>query len=257
MFIIGARIVDNIKATVKDYISVDRPEGFIITGYDNLDILKLLPDNTVDMIYGDILYFTNKKWEKNGWEFDDRFDSMWHFLFFNAERFVELKRVMRTRNYQIIDDILHEDGKVCTYKPRRDKILEDYSSKGKRKKLEKGVEIGSSIFTHLDYRANSEVKTYLLDPLFGEGKSALDWSDVQSIMMTKIGKKVHTPVSIPAVEISQGPDIVLDSWGGSHSTAVAAYLTGRRFISIELNKSEQLFLDEIDGKDFGSERYDV
>jgi len=56
--------------------------GTIYTGRDNLEVLKELPDNSVDMIYIDPPYLTNKKWEKNGWSFDDKFDDMWDFLYF-------------------------------------------------------------------------------------------------------------------------------------------------------------------------------
>jgi len=231
-------------------------KGLIITGYDNLEVLKQLPDNIVDSIYIDPPYLTNKTWEKNGWSFEDKFDDMWSFLFFLGERLVEAKRIMRTRHYQLVNGQLLEDGKPCTYEPRKQKILEDYSSKGKRKKLEKGVDIGASIFVHIDYRTNSEIKTYLMDPLFGEGKGALTWDDVQTIIENKIGVRVHEPVSIPSVEISQGPDIVMDFFGGSHSTAVAAHKLGRRYISIELNKSEQLFIDGIKDDGFGVMRKD-
>ena len=246
----------NIRETIKTTPVAELKEGLIYTGIDNLELLKQVPDNTVDMIYIDPPYLTNKTWSKNGWEFEDKFTDMWDFLFFLGERLVEAKRIMRTRRYQLIDDVLYEDGKVCTYKPRRDKILEDYSSKSKRKQLEKGVDVGASIFVHIDYRTNSEIKTYLMDPLFGEGGGALSWDDVQTLFETKLGRKVHKPVSIPAVEIEQGPDIVCDFFAGSHSTAAAAWKTGRRFISIELNNSSELFYKQIDGVEFGEMRKD-
>jgi len=224
--------------------------GTIYTGADNLEVLKSLPDNSVDMIYIDPPYLTNKSWEKNGWSFDDKFDDMWSFLFFLGERLVEAKRIMRTRRYQLIDDVLYEDGEVCTYEPRRDKILEDYSGKGKKKKLEGGVDVGASIFVHIDYRTNSEIKTYLMDPLFGEGGGALSWEQVQTLMP----QPVHIPKSAPQILIEQGPDIVCDFFAGSHSTAAAAYKLGRRFISIEMNDSEELFYKQIEGVEFGEMR---
>lgn len=219
--------------------------GFIITGRDNLEVLKEIPDNTIDQIYIDPPYLTNKTWEKNGWSFDDNFDSMWDYLFFLGERLVEAKRIMRTRTFQLVDDILYEDGKVCTYEPLKNKILCDYSGKGKRKLLLKGVEVGASIFVHIDYRTNSEIKTYLMDVLFGEGKSTITLDDVNTLMYNKIGKKLHTPISVTPVTIEQGPSICMDFFGGSHSYAAACHKLGRRYISIEMNKTEQLFKDQI------------
>jgi len=246
--------MNNIKHHISEVITTDLEEGFIITGYDNLEILRCLPDNCVDCIYIDPPYLTNKIWEKNGWSFEDKFDDMWVFLFFLAERLVEAKRLMRTRHYKIIDDELYEDDEICKYAPRRDKILSDYSGKGKIKKLMKGIDIGASIFVHIDYRTNSEIKTYLMDPLFGEG--ALTWSEVQALFSIKLGKHVHTPDAVQEVIINQGPDIIMDFFAGSHSTAAAAWKTGRRFISIEKNKSEQLFLDQIKDFTFGQLRTD-
>lgn len=247
----------NILKNVPYTPSVDTDNGFIITGHDNLDVLKTLPDNCVDQIYIDPPYLTNKTWEKNGWSFEDSFPSMWDYLFFLGERLVEAKRVMRTSLFKWEDGKLYRDGKEETYQPIIDKIVEDWvDKKSKRKQIEKGVEIGASIFVHVDYRTNNEIKTYLLDPLFGEGKTTLEWEEVQALMKIKIGKKCHTPVSVPAVDIPSGPSICMDFFGGSHSYAAQAYLTGRRFISIEKNKSEQLFLDAIEGKEFGCERED-
>jgi len=203
--------MNNIKATVKDYIKIDNPEGFIITGEDNLKILKLLPDNCIDNIYIDPPYNTGKKWSKNDWEFDDTFDSKWHFLHLLGSRLVEAKRVMND---------------------------------------------GASIFCHLDYRMNSEVKTMLMDPLFNEKESALTWDMVQSIFLDKLGKKIHTPVPVPCVVISDGPSICMDFFGGSLSYAAACHKLGRRYIGIELNETEQLFLDQIKDKEFGCERKD-
>ncbi len=246
--------MNNIKHHLLEVITTDLEEGFLVTGYDNLEILKCLPDNCVDCIYIDPPYLANKTWEKNGWSFEDKFDNIWVFLFFLAERLVEAKRITRTRHYKIIDDELYEDDEICKYAPRRDKILSDYSSKGKMKKLMEGIDVGASIFVHIDYRTNSEIKTYLMDPLFGDG--ALEWNEVQALFNIKLGKSVHTPVSIPEVIINQGPDIIMDFFAGSMSTCAAAYKHGRRFIGIEKNKTEQLFCDSIKGKEFGCDRKD-
>ena len=228
--------------------------GTIYTGADNLEVLKSLPDNSVDMIYQDTPYYTNKTWTKNGFTFEDSFESKWHFLFFIAERMVELKRIMRTRRYQLIDDVLYEDGEVCTYEPRRNKILEDYSGKGKKKKLEGGVDVGASIFTHIDYRTNSEIKSFIKDPLFGETDDCISWDDVQNLFEIKVGERVHIPISVPAVKIEQGPDICLDPFAGSMSLCAAAYKLGRRFIGIDLNDTLELFYKQIEGIRFGEMR---
>ena len=192
--------MNNIKQTVKEYITIDENEGFIVTGQDNLKILKLLPDNCIDNAYIDPPYNTGKKWSKNDWTFDDKFESKWHFIHFLGERLIEAKRVMNK---------------------------------------------GASIFVHVDYRMNSEIKTYLLDPLFSEKESALTLEDVNNLMMNKIGHQFHEPISVPEVTITDGPSICLDFFSGSLSYPLACKKLGRRFIGVELNKTETLWPDDV------------
>jgi hypothetical protein len=252
--------MDLIKQAIQYEKAVDLEQGFIITGYDNLEVLKTIPDGCVDQSYIDPPFKSNKTWEKNGWKFDDKFDDMWDYLFFLGERLVEAKRVMRESIITWDGKDFYRDGQIIQYKPLIDKLTDDWlSSKQKTKEVSKGKKLGASIFVHVDYRTNNEIKTYLMDPLFGEGKSALTLDDVQTLMQAKIGKTLHTPVSVPKVDITDGPSIVLDFFGGSHSYAAAAWKTGRRFISIEMNKSEELFWKQITNKDgtiipFGEDR---
>jgi len=234
--------MNNIKEKVKEFITIDEEQGFIITGQDNLKMLKLLPDGCVDAIYIDPPYLTNKTWEKAGFSFEDKFDSMWDYLFFLGERLVEAKRLMRERIFTVRDGVLYVDGEINIYKPLEEYILKNHSTKTGQKKLEKGLKIGGSIFVHVDYRTNNEIKTYLMDPLFGEGRTTLTLDEVGMLMQSKIGKQLHTPVSVPAVEILSGPSICMDFFAGSLSYPKVAKKLGRRFIGIELNKTEALWL---------------
>jgi 16S rRNA G966 N2-methylase RsmD len=55
----------NITNSIKEFKPVAvEDKGVIITGADNLDVLKTIPDNTVDMIYIDPPYLTNKVWKR-------------------------------------------------------------------------------------------------------------------------------------------------------------------------------------------------
>lgn len=230
-------------------------KGLIITGYDNLQVLKNMPDGCVDNIYIDPPFLTNKTWEKNGWTFHDHFDNMWEYLYFLGERLVEAKRVMRESVITWDGTNFYRDGLVISYQPLINKLTTDWlSSKQKTKEVSKGKKLGASIFVHIDYRTNNEVKCFLMDPLFGEGKGALTWEQVQDIFQRELGKKIHTPMSVPKVDITDGPCICMDFFGGSHSYAAAAWKTGRRFISIELNKSEELFYKQIADTKFGEDR---
>ena len=60
---------------------------------DNLEFLKLLPDNSIDLIYSDVLYGTNSNDIK---DYDDKlFKSSKDVLAFYKPRFIEMKRVLK------------------------------------------------------------------------------------------------------------------------------------------------------------------
>lgn len=242
-----------IKDFVKQKPTIDEEYGVIWTGIDNLEILKQLPDNIIDVSYADILYYTNNKWEKNGWEYSDIFESKWHWLHFHLERYVEIKRLLR--EYIITyDGNFYLDGKLLTYKPKIDYFYDTYV-KGRKniKKIEKGIKIGSSVFTHCDYRTNSEVKSLLMDPLFDEENSMFPLDEVKEKIYKHTGLEVHTPKSIENNIINiDKPDIVLDTFAGSLSTLRTAKKLGRRFIGIERNNTEDLWVDV----EFGQDRED-
>jgi adenine-specific DNA-methyltransferase len=60
---------------------------------DNIEILKLLPDNSIDLIYSDVLYGTNSNDIK---DYDDKqFKNSKDVLAFYKPRFIEIKRVLK------------------------------------------------------------------------------------------------------------------------------------------------------------------
>lgn len=63
---------------------------------DNLEFMKTLPDESVDFIYIDPPFFTQREFKKDGVGFSDKFESLNHFIYdFLTRRFVECKRILK------------------------------------------------------------------------------------------------------------------------------------------------------------------
>ena len=58
---------------------------------DCLDIMKGIPDNSIDLIYLDPPFFTQKDWG----EFDDRWKTLEDYIEFLRERAVEMRRILK------------------------------------------------------------------------------------------------------------------------------------------------------------------
>jgi len=65
---------------------------FITYEGDNLAIMRELPSETIDLIYIDPPYFS----QRNYGDFDDRWKSMQHYLDFMVERLKEMHRVLKS-----------------------------------------------------------------------------------------------------------------------------------------------------------------
>ncbi len=69
---------------------------------DNLPVMKLLPDQSFDMIYLDPFFFTNRNYTKvdianqKSFSFDDKFNSMEDYLSWLTERVKECYRLLKT-----------------------------------------------------------------------------------------------------------------------------------------------------------------
>lgn len=58
---------------------------------DNLELLKRLPDESIDLIYSDILYNTGRKFD----DFDDNLGTPQEAVKWYSPRLIEMKRVLK------------------------------------------------------------------------------------------------------------------------------------------------------------------
>ena len=64
---------------------------------DNLELLKQLPNESISLIYCDILYNTGKKFK----DYDDRLGTPQEAMEWYKPRLIEMKRVLKNSKYQI------------------------------------------------------------------------------------------------------------------------------------------------------------
>jgi DNA modification methylase len=58
---------------------------------DNLDIMRSMESDSIDLVYADPPFFTQKDWG----EFDDRFDNIDHYITWLSERITEIHRLLK------------------------------------------------------------------------------------------------------------------------------------------------------------------
>lgn len=103
---------------------------------DNLDFMRSLRDKTVDLIYIDPPYFS----QRNYGDFDDRWKSMQHYLDFMVERLKEMHRLLKPTgsiyvhlDWHAVHYVKVEMDKIFGYKNFRNEIIWHYKGRGMRK----------------------------------------------------------------------------------------------------------------------------
>ena len=92
---------------------------------DNLTILKEFPSDSIDLVYLDPPFFTQTDWTKNGYKFEDKFESIEDYLNFLRIRLLELHRVLKPTG----TIYLHCDYRTHHYfRIEMDKIFKNYQT---------------------------------------------------------------------------------------------------------------------------------
>lgn len=73
---------------VKPYYKTNKA---VLYQCDNLELLKQLPENYIDLIYGDILYNTGKKFK----DYDDNLGTPQEAILWYESRLIEMKRILK------------------------------------------------------------------------------------------------------------------------------------------------------------------
>ena len=218
---------------------------------DCLELMKQIPDNSIDMVLCDPPYGTTAC----EWDSVIPFDKMWKqlnrvikdngaILLFGTEPFASFLRLSNIKNYKydlywkkekptnfmqlkkrfgkVTENICVFYIKQCTYNPQKKKTERKVVNKPKQKN-------NSSIVSALNF---SNIKPYVDD-------GTRFPNDVLEFNRVPLGKTVHPtqkPVALLMYLIktyTNEQETVLDFTMGSGSTGVACKLTDRNFIGIE------------------------
>ena len=204
---------------------------------NNLLILKDIPSESVDLIYLDPPFFTQREWEKNGNKFDDRFEDIKSYIEFMSLRLKELHRILKYKG----TIYLHCDYRTSHHlKIVMDGIFKNYQTTivwqrvsgtfgQKSKKIFSEVSDYIIVFTKSkDYTYNLEDSNNILTNI---------WTDINRL--NKIGYPTQKPESLLERIIkasSNEGDIILVPFCGSGTTCVVAKKLGRKYIGIDLSQ---------------------
>jgi site-specific DNA-methyltransferase (adenine-specific) len=222
---------------------------------DNLDLLKSLPDNYVDLIYSDILYGTGKRFN----DFQDLKPNKTIIYEHYVPRFTEMYRVLKNTGLIyiqmdskinhwircILDDIFGYDN-------FRNEIIWSYNSAPRRKN-----DFGSRHDTILRY---SKSDSYTFNPVrepysltaprgyekekyyHPDGKIIGDVWNInilgQNDKKERVGYATQKPLELLEriiVSSSGEGDLIADFYLGSGTTVVAAKKLNRRYIGCDNN----------------------
>ncbi|WP_097005304.1 DNA-methyltransferase [Lacrimispora amygdalina] len=203
---------------------------------DNLELLKNLPDNSVDLIFCDILYNTGKTFD----DYEDKLGNAIEAMEWYEPRLREMWRVIKDTgavylhcNYRLIHYLRVELDKVFGFDSFRNEIIWNQGS-WKNYSYEKLESAHESMLFYAKpiHRINDNIVKGYTDVWTIE---ALNQNDKFS---EKVGYEGQKPIEYVerVIKISSKPgDLVADFFLGSGTTCVAANRLGRSYLGCDIN----------------------
>ena len=220
---------------------------------DNLEVMRGLPSESIDLIYIDPPYFS----QRNYGDFDDRWKSMQHYLDFMVERLKEMHRLLKPTgsiyvhlDWHAVHYVKVEMDKIFGYKNLVNEIVWHHDMGGR----------GSSSFakkhdTILFYKKSDYIFNPILVPFQSgmtawrysqkgkeppQGKIATDvWNFTFNTMSSeRLGYQTQKPAELMERIIlasSNEGDLVADFFCGSGSFIKKAFELGRRCIGCDMS----------------------
>lgn len=234
---------------------------------DNLELLKQIPNESIDLIYCDILYNTGKKFK----DYDDRLGTPQEAIQWYRPRLEEMKRVLKDTgsiylqcDWRLVhylkvemdiifktDNFINEIiwcykagtkkknslGKnhdtILLYSKSSEYIFNDFNMKVENKTKYTKRDLDGRL-----YHVNGQGKIYYLD----DGRKSSDvWNDIpilNSMAKDRVGYDTQKPKALLERIItasSNEGDVVADFFMGSGTTCVVAKELGRKYIGCDIN----------------------
>ena len=234
---------------------------------DNLGLLKQLPDNSIDLIYCDILYNTGKKFK----DYDDNLGTPQEAIEWYRPRLIEMKRVLRDTgsiylqmDYRLVHYMKVEMDNIFGISNFINEIIWKYglgNANSKNRYLTKHDNIlfySKSInFTFNNIRGEitpqmkskycheDEIGRYMISKgkkyYLKGGKKIEDVIEIPNMSSTskeRVGYSTQKPKELLKILIKQSSnegDIVADFFMGSGTTIVVAKELNRKYIGCDIN----------------------
>ena len=238
---------------------------------DNLELLKNLPSESIDLIYCDILYNTGKKFK----DYDDNLGTPQEAIEWYEPRLIEMKRVLKNTgsiylhcDFRLVHYLKVEMDNIFGLNNFKNDIIWCYKSQGfnkkqwsqkhdnilfysKSKKWTFNVEDvrENEISESTMKRFHKEIKEFGMIPTKKNGKIywnspyslPRDWMQINTLPQAhneRVGYDTQKPKELLERIIkasSNEGDIVADFFRGSGTTCVVAKELGRKYIGCDIN----------------------
>lgn len=235
--------------------------NYQIYNCDNLELLKNLPNNYIDLIYCDILYNTGKNFR----DYNDNLGTQQEAIRWYEPRLIEMKRVLKDIgtiylhcDWHLVHYLKVKMDEIFGLKNFKNEIIWCYSGGGIPKKdLPRKHDNILRYVKSDNYIYNPEYKPYSEKTLQRgrtqckgdidlrkEGTPITDWwDDIQPLhsptCFEKVGYDTQKPKELlqRIIKLSSNPeDTVADFFMGSGTTGQVAIELGRKFIGCDIQE---------------------
>ena len=226
---------------------------------DNLELLKKLPDNSIDLIFCDILYNTGKTFD----DYEDKLGNAIEAIEWYEPRLKEMWRVIKDTgavylhcNYRLIHYLRVELDKIFGVDSFRNEIIWNQGSwlNHSDKKLESAHE-SMLFYAKPKHKIDEKLSRGYTDVWTLQ---AINQNDKFNESVGYVGQKPIEYVS-RVIKISSKPgDLVADFFLGSGTTCVAAKQLGRNYLGCDINpRAIQLTEERLTEKTIIIEKKDI
>lgn len=218
---------------------------------DNLDLLKSLPDHSIDVIFCDILYNTGKIFD----DYEDKLGNAKEAMEWYKPRLNEIWRVIKNTgavylhcNYRLVHYLRVTLDEIFGIDSFRNEIIWNQGSWNNvsDKKLESAHE-SMLFYAKPEHKINEKIAKGYTDVWTID---ALNQNDKFDEKVGYVGQKPLEYIE-RIIKISSKPnDIIADFFLGSGTTCVAAKKLGRNYLGCDINpRAIELTKDRLDNLD--------
>jgi len=214
---------------------------------DNLELLKILPNDYIDLIYCDILYNTGRKFKN----YDDNLGSTQEAILWYESRLIEMKRVLKENgsiyihcDYRLVHYLKVKMDVIFGEKNFINEIIWEYGLGGSGKKSFSKKHDSILFYSKSNhYIFNIQYEPATSNKMKGLDKKMIDvWRvpTINNMAKERIGYDTQKPKDLLERIIkasSNKENVVADFFMGSGTTGEVAIELGRKFIGCDIGDS--------------------